>query len=160
MLSMQIVEREVYLAHFAPRQETHGAENKLAGDLKIVWETDADSCVFFDSDLRSMLFKADLEEAGKETPRFPKAAPLKWSDEMSGATVKVHQGLFGEIVLGDAKVNKFVIEAKPAGKLIVTMRLQVHPVGDQPGRLCELMKSKISLTIIPGEAPEMTKAKE
>ncbi len=154
MLQIAFEEKEVYLAHFQGRQEQHGAEMKLAGDMKIVYETDADTCAFFDSDLRALLFKADLEEAGKETPRFPKAAPIKWADEMSGATITLHQGLFGDMVFGDAKVNNFVIEAKPAGALKITMRVSVHPTGEQAGHLCELMKSKISLTIEPADTPE------
>lgn len=156
MLALEFSNQEVHLKHVHLRQELHGTENHLAVDLKIIVETNSEILANFAPDLRAALFKKDLENAGSETVRFPKASPIKWADGMTGATVTVHQGLLGAITLTDAKVNNFVLEAREGGAVALQLRVQAPCDGEPAGKLAELMKSKVEITLKPAELAEMS----
>lgn len=158
----------VRLAAFNTRRELHGEDPQPAADLKIDMKLGSDQLALFHPALRSMLYHYDSQVGGdlvdaahKDSDpnyaphvRFPKMGPLKWDDEIVGATVTVHYGVKSEIVLSGSNVAKFHMEPQNGGTVALSFLIQAHPDEKQAGKLYTMNGSDIELTIEPPESEQ------
>lgn len=141
------------------RHEKHGDENVFAADLELAADFSNDVLAEFAPALRSCLYErdddGDLDARGQDRPtklRFPKLVqPLKWDDEIVGATVTIDYG-FTPLTFELVQVNKFRIELKEGGTVTVQFRLQLRPTEEQVAKLLMRLDSEVAVTIEPPEA--------
>lgn len=77
--------------------------------------------------------------------------PLKFSDEIIGATVTVAYGI-GDIALEICNVNNFRVECKDGGTVRVTYRVQAKPTGEQLAKLSQVLGASVDVSIDPPAA--------
>ena len=78
--------------------------------------------------------------------------PLKWNDEMLGASVSVRvPGSKSEITLEACKVNNFFMEPRDGGTISLSFRVQCHPDQRAFGVCCTLVQQEVEVTIEAGE---------
>ena len=146
------------LNHVNGRHEKHGEEDVLACDLKFKADFDGDILAEFSPTLRSAMFAkkdgGDLADQGSDTPtalRFPNLVqPLKFTDEIVGATVDLDYGL-KTITFDTANVNEFKVKCNEGGTVSVTFRVQVRPSEAQLAKLFALLDTSVPVTITPPE---------
>jgi hypothetical protein len=139
VITFKLAEREVRLAHYNARKETHGDADIDAADLKFEVDMAMTEMEMFHPALQSALYdqtKADVAGAST-TLLFPRLKPLAWEDAVAGGRVVVHHGLngAGDMVLSNAVVDKFTITPREGGSVGLTFRVQFHPDEAQAGKL-------------------------
>lgn len=147
------------LQHINIRDEKHGEENVLAIDMKLTGDFDGDILAEFGPELRHALYKkadgGDLVDTASEVPtalRFPQLCqPLKFADEIIGASVTVAYGI-GDIALETCDINNFKIECHDGGTVRVTYRVQARPTGEQLAKLSQVLGTAVEVSIDPPEA--------
>lgn len=156
------VKQQVKLIKASTPMENHGKDFVLAVVLTVEAAISSQSLRQFDSVLCDSLYRAaeqeddtDLitEPSGPTVRRFPKMSAFDWEYEGAGYTLIVDYGLGGEsdIELVDAKVNSFTITPLEGGTVTVKFNVVVHPEALDVGRLCEMQKRNIDITLT---APE------
>jgi hypothetical protein len=154
--------QQVKLIKASTPMENHGKDFVLAVVLTIEAAIPSQRLRQFAPDLCDSLYRAaeqddetDLitEPAGPTVRRFPKMSAFDWEYEGSGYTLIVDYGLGGEsdIELIDAKVGNFTITPLEGGTVTVKFNVNVHPEALDVGRLCEMQKRSIDITLT---APE------
>ena len=146
------------LLHVNGRHEKHGDQDVLAVDMKFRGDFDGGILAEFAPELRHSLFKkesgGDLADQGSDTPtklRFPNLLqPLKFEDEIVGATVGLEYGL-QTITFDTANINEFKIECHEGGTVTVTFRVQARPSEEQLARVFALLDTSVPVTITPPE---------
>lgn len=153
------VKQQVKLIKASTPMENHGKDFKLAVVLTIEAAIASQSLRLFAPDLCDSLYReaekdeqGDLvtEPSGPTVRRFPKMSAFDWEYEGSGYKLIVDYGLGGElsdIALVDAKVNSFTITALEGGTVTVKFNVVVHPEALDVGRLCEMQKRNIDITL-------------
>jgi len=147
-----------FLAHCNGRHEKHGEDDVLACDLKFKGDFDGGILAEFHPTLRSLMYAkhegGDLADQGSDTPtqlRFSNLVqPLKFTDEIVGATVTLEYGL-KPLVFDTANVNEFKVECNEGGTVTVTFRVQVRPTEEQLAKLFALLDTSVPVTITPPE---------
>lgn len=140
-----------------PRAEHHGDEVKAMYDLKIAAFVEGFDIIPFHPELRSMLFKVndDPDLSDKEPLsklRFPLMGPVKWKYETVGYTARLIWGMDTLIEVEDCRLHKFVFTPKETGGIVlVEFMLSTHIKPIWVGKLCELIKQEVQLTL---RAPE------
>lgn len=158
------VKQQVKLIKASTPMENHGKEFKLAVVLTVEAAITSKSLRQFAPDLCDSLYReadeheaADLvtEPTGPTVRRFPKMSAFDWEYEGAGYEMVVDYGLGGEsdIELVDAKVNSFTITPLEGGTVTVKFNVVVHPEALDVGRLCEMQKRNIDITLT-APAPE------
>lgn len=158
MLRFTLKDQKVLLVHLNTRAENHGEEVQSAADLKLRVDLTNDRLDDFDPNLKSFLYyfdkerEADLADQANDAPhiRVPSLGlPLKWTAEMTGAMLTVHHGIGGrsDLVLKDTKVNAFQILPREGGTIEITLRVQCHPDEKQFGRLSQMLKKEVQVSI-------------
>jgi len=166
MLRLAFHQKTMTLVDVNPRREVNGAESEPAADIKLRVECDSGILAEFAPALRSFLFwkdeskdadgRNDLADQADDAPnlRFPElVVPIKWSAEMTGATLIVHNGIGGrsDIILRDAKVNAISLEPREGGTVTVVMRVQCHPDEKTFGHLAVRIQQEVDVTLEPRE---------
>ena len=170
-MQFELNEVTAKLLHLNARGEIHGEDNVPAGDLKIKVDLGNDCLAMFHPALKSMLYHFDqsadqdlVDEAQKQDPeykphlRFPNIPAIKPTDQCTGASVTIHQGVPGsgknkaDICLDLCNIDNFVIEPKQGGTCSITFRIQAHPDEKASGKLWALIGSNIMLSIAPPAA--------
>lgn len=156
------VKQQVKLIKASTPMENHGKDFVLAVVLTVEAAISSQSLRQFAPDLCDSLYReaeqddtTDLvtEPTGPTVRRFPKMSAFDWEYEGAGYTLVVDYGLGGEsdIELVDAKVNSFTITPLEGGTVNVKFNVVVHPEALDVGRLCEMQKRNIDITLT---APE------
>lgn len=157
------VKQQVKLIKASTPMENHGKDFVLAVVLTVEAAMTSQSLRQFAPDLCDSLYReaaanddsGDLvtEPTGPTVRRFPKMSAFEWEYEASGYQLIVDYGLGGEsdIELVDAKVNSFTITPLEGGTVTVKFNIVVHPEALDVGRLCEMQKRNIDITLT---APE------
>lgn len=146
------------LHHVNGRHEKHGEEDVLACDLKFKGDFDGDILAEFSPTLRSAMYAkkvgGDLADQGSDMPtalRFANLVqPLKFTDEIVGATVEIEYGL-KVITFDTANVNEFKVECNDGGTVTVAFRVQARPTEEQLAKLFALLDTSVPVTIAPPE---------
>jgi len=136
-----------------------------------------DILAFFDGSLRSFLFtknpaaaiatgrskqgELDGVDAVSDTPNLTslgsKIGSLHWSDESTGYTFVVDQGLGGKLSnleLADCKLSNWRILPKEGGTVIMRFDIESNDVSEKAfGRLAKLKSREIEVLLLP---PEVT----
>lgn len=139
------------------RTEKHGDDHVVAVDLSVRVMLSNDTLVLFSPTLKSSLYMKD------ESPQMeldsdphhltvlknPKMGAIKWDEAHEHARAVVHFGASGidDIVFGDAKVNKFVIQAKEGGSYELGYRIQSHPTEEEIARLTTVLDGEVEVTV-------------
>lgn len=166
----ELTQATAKLTSFNPRRELHGDDPQPAADLKIEFAMANDDLALFHPTLKSLLYHfdpqigGDLVDAAKKDEdasyaphlRFPKLGPLKWDNELFGATVTIHYGLKHGIVLQGCNVNSFVLEPQNGGTVTTSLRVQGHPGEKESGKLCTLIGGEITISVEPPKADEQS----
>lgn len=160
MLELELSEAKAFINNFNPRAEKHGEERVPAGDVSFTVTTDSDPLAHFAPDLKAFLFNANgpRDLADGEPLRFPRAAPIHWDDEMTGATLRIYCGIGKPLEFADATLNKFVIEGREGGAVLLHFRAQLHPDERQSGRLAGLIQQEVTIDLVPAELATMREA--
>ena len=165
-MKLALTDAAALFVHFNARAEIHGEETEAAGDIQFKFDLPNDRLADFHPDLKGVLYfkdpsraeTDDLANAGLDAPhlRFQKMVlPLRFSNEMVGATIKINKGTGKPLTIKDAKVNDFRITPKEGGTIELRVRVQTHPSESQSGALCGMIKHEVRVTIEPAaeEAP-------
>lgn len=158
------VKQQVKLVKASTPMENHGKDFVLAVVLTVEAAISSQSLRLFAPDLCDSLYReaeknddTDLitEPTGPTVRRFPKMSAFDWEYEGSGYALVVDYGIGGEsdIDLVDAKVNSFTITPLEGGTVNVKFNIVVHPEALDVGRLCEMQKRNIDITLT-GPEPE------
>jgi len=156
------VKQQVKLIKASTPMENHGKDFVLAVVLTVEAAITSTSLRQFDAALCDSLYReADQEDTtdlvteptGPTVRRFPKMSAFDWEYEGAGYNLVVDYGLGGDsdIELVDAKVNSFTITPLEGGTVNVKFNVVVHPEALDVGRLCEMQKRNIDITLT---APE------
>lgn len=159
-MKLTFQDSKAIVAHVNARAEQHGEEQEPAADIKLILNLPSERMNDFHPELKGMLYfkdtareGEDLADKGTDAPhfRFQKLAlPLKWTDEMVGATLKIHRS--GKpLTLKDVKVNNFSIKPMEGGTLELTLRVQAHPNEEQFGKLSTMIKNEVRISLEPAE---------
>jgi hypothetical protein len=166
----ELTEQASKVVNVNPRPELHGEDPKPAADLHFEAKLSNDCLAMFAPSLRSSLYMKDdaqpdlvsqADPSHRTKLQFPKlGAPLKWKDEIAGATVTVHYGATerSNIVLANCTVGKFELEPEEGGTVVVGFRVQCHPTEEQAGKLCMMVGLMMPVTVTPPAAAEELKA--
>jgi hypothetical protein len=152
---LELINQKAKFANFNVRAEIHGEDHIPAGDLKFEMDLDNSELAQFDPNLKGCFYVADevqgqlVEDA--RSLLFPFLAPLKWTEEATGFTVRVKYGI-SEIILLDCRVNNCTLDLREGGTVSVTCRVQCSPSEAQCGKLCALIATDIELSMEPGES--------
>lgn len=161
----EIVEKQqVKLIKASTPMENHGKDFKLAVVLTVEALISSSSLKQFAPDLCDSLYReaeqnddTDLvtPPSGPTVRRFPKMSAFEWEYEGAGYDLVVDYGMGGDsdIELVDAKVNSFTITPLEGGTVTVKFNVVVHPEALDVGRLCEMQKRNIDITLT-GPEPE------
>lgn len=144
------------LSNLNTRAEQSGPDKLPAADLKFSINVPSESLASFAPELRSLLYckngnGGDLANQSHDAPnlRFPRLGPLAWGGDIIGAELTVHHGLGGksDLVLGEAKVNRFVIEPQEGGTVLVHFRVQAHPDEKAVGKLYGMIQRDVEISL-------------
>jgi len=157
------VKQQVKLVKASTPMENHGKDFVLAVVLTVEAAITSSSLRQFAPDLCDSLYRlpeqddtSDLiTEPGLTVRRFPKMSAFDWEYEGAGYALIVDYGLGGDsdIELVDARVNSFTITPLEGGTVNVKFNIVVHPEALDVGRLCEMQKRNIDITLT-GPEPE------
>lgn len=150
-MNFALTERLVLLSHCNFRKERHGEDDVDAADLKFEVDLPMADLQMFHGALQGVLYDQEKPDvAGAFTVlRFPKLEPIRWSDSVEGGEVVVHYGM-SHMTLANARVDKFLLEARDGGTVALTFRVQFHPSEDQAGKLAtSLLGTQVPITIRP-----------
>jgi hypothetical protein len=159
-----LLQKEVRLDHVNPRMEKHGDEHVPACDLKFAFRASNDVLSEFDPGLKAALYgrpdEPDLVDEPGYMPRlrFPLMGRVKWAKEFAGYTLTYHAGVDerSDIVLELVELDRFGFTCMDGGTVEVSFRARCNPDASVIGRLCGVMQSEISCTLMPPPGGEVT----
>ncbi|MEO1082425.1 MAG: hypothetical protein AAFY29_22915 [Pseudomonadota bacterium] len=160
----QLENTQALVRSINPRVEMHGDETELACDIGLEFALSNKKLQLLDESLLSCLYRAEPTEnsdsqetldMGEEMLphlRFPLLIKFPWDYEGAGYTFElVDDGLFGDhsVKIGGCKVKKFEVEPEEGGTIKLRLQVQAHPSNDVIGELCEYIKQKVKVSLIP-----------
>lgn len=159
----ELPKQQVKLVKASTPVENHGNDYKLACVLSIEATINNQQLKAFAPALCDSLYRMPAEgestdlAADQDSPsvlRFPKMSPFSWDHTLVGYTVTVDYGLGDKsnMVLNDAKIDKFTITPMEGGSVVIGFNIAVHPSDLEVGRLCAKQKQNIEITIAPPPA--------
>lgn len=154
----EIEKQQVKLVKVSTPMENHGKEFKLACVLTIEALVANSHLAQFEPGLRESLYRIATEADGADLAtdpdipsvlRFPKMSAFDWDTTGIGYTATIDYGLGGEsdIELVDAKLDAFQLTPMAGGTVLVKLNVTVHPDALNAGRLCEMQKQNIDITL-------------
>ena len=165
-MKLSFKKQKMMLAHLNVRSEVHGEDREPAGDIKLEGDVSNEELLHFHPALKSLLYyhdegrprdlvgQAEGVEAGYAPDlRMPNLVPpLKFSDEMMGASVSIRvPGEKLAVELAPVKVNAFAIEPREGGTISLSMRIQANPSDKEFGRLAVLVQTEVEVDLTPGD---------
>lgn len=160
--------QECKLTHVNIRSENHGEELATAVDLKLETMFTNDFLAHFAPTLKHSLYYVNPDKGGDlvdqshaedahyaPSLRYPKLGPLKWDEELTGATFTVHTGAVSgkDMELELSNVNEFTLEPIEGGMVRLTFRVQTHPCERDIGRLASFIKQTVEVSVTPPGEP-------
>jgi len=151
---------QVRIANVNPRAEKHGAENKLATDIKIEFTASNEVLNEFSKDLRAALYRKpgkgeqqDLIDGPNALTavKFPLLGAVSWDDEFTGYELEISSGLglVEPLIMVDITLKKFRFEPLEGGSVAISFNAICHPDADECGQLCSLIQEDAVLTLTP-----------
>src|SRR3990167_5805649 len=161
-MKLELNDVSALFIHFNGRAEIHGDETEPAGDIRLKVDLPNDRLADFHQELKGALYHKDplressddLVDKASDAPhlRFQKMVqPIRFSEEMIGATVKINKGAGRPFSLKDAKVNDFQVTCREGGTIELRFRIQCHPDETQAGKLYAMIKHEVRITIEPAD---------
>lgn len=153
-------ERELTkITHINVGQEKHGDQDVNAMDIDMRWTTNNQALAMFSPILKSSLFMREDTPQRDINPdpdhmtvvRHPQMAPIKWDEKYENARVVVHIGASGkaDVVFGDAKVRKFVIEPKQGGTVVFSYQIRCYPTNGDIEKIAGKLNQEVYVTLDP-----------
>lgn len=118
-----------------PRKEHHGEQLVLAIDVKLEANCQRPILDQFDAGLDAFLF-------GEHGPRFPEIGAVSWNREYERATVKINKH-----TINDATIAKVALLPEVGDSVKVSFVATFYPATDMVGKLAELIKEDVSVTV-------------
>lgn len=157
------------------RNERHGEELKLAGDVSVTVVARAEALNAFDAQLIAFLFRgrrdgdeavqSDIEgEANPEVSRrLPQLDPLTWNEKFPGFRLSIVKGmgLVGPIVLAQRELSKFVFEPVDGGLVKITFRASgTYDSTAISGELDGLQQREVEISLEPPSADQVAEVQQ
>lgn len=152
--------QKMLLANVNARSERQGAELEPACDLKLEADLSNEILSEFHPALKSLLYfydesiEHDLADKGTAAPdlRLPNlVTPLKWEEQILGASISIMAPGKATIQLSPVKVNNFSIEPRQGGTISLSFRVQAHPDEAAMGKLGCLVQHEVEVTLAEAE---------
>lgn len=141
-----------------PRAEINGTDHVMAADLKLEIKVSNDLLSEFDPSLKSSLYKKDDVHHGElftsaghlPSLKFPLMGPVNWVKDFFCYEMVIHYGVSGaqDIRLIDCHVDNFRFDCQDGGMVVVRFRVITHPLPNELGRLCEMIKQEVEISLI------------
>lgn len=158
------------LVAFNPRTELHGDDHVPAADLIFTVEASNTILREFSPLLLPCLYQRDdapsdmfPDPEGLTVYRFTAIEAFAWkTPKPTPSKVVIAFGVSGvnDITLADALVDKYRIEPRNGGTVLVRFRVQAKPTEAEMGRLCACISSVVNLSMIPIQTAQADKAKD
>lgn len=159
-MQLNLSKHTANLANYNPHVERHGEDAVPAASLRIEITGHSSLLDAFDPSYRQFLFRkpdlagelqALLEGDDLTALAKPNLKPLVLDEEFPGYTLRISVGLEAseDIVLADAKLSNFVLEAINGGSVTISFTANTHPDEEQAGVLYTLQQQDIELTLEP-----------
>lgn len=156
------------LIHINVRTEKHGDQDVTAIDMNFRYTASNQTLAMFSPTLKSALFQKEdtPQQQINDDPdhltvvKNPKMGAIKWDEPYDEARVVIHIGASGteDVVLGDCKVNKWLIEVKQGGTVVYEYRVQAVPTDKDIAKIASLLNQEVYVTLDP-EGGESEKEK-
>lgn len=130
-----------------PRKENHGENLALAVDVKLEANCTREILAQFDVGLDAFLF-------GEHGPRFPEIGAVSWDREYEHASVKINKH-----AVKDATIHKVTLLPEVGDCVKVGFVATFYPATDMVGKLAELIKEDVSITVEQTQADIVDQAK-
>jgi len=154
----ELQKHEAMIIDFNPRREKIGDADVFAGDLKVQARMTLDDLAMFSPTLKAMIYDSSAPDVAGActTLRYPLMGEIEWNNEMIGPDVSVSYGIDEELVLDEARVDRFRLAPLDGGVVIVSFRIRFHPTPRQAGLFAtSLLREKVSLSVAPKILAEM-----
>lgn len=159
--------QQVKLIKVSTPMENHGKEYQLACVLTVDALLPSKALNQFSPGLCDALYRIANDEDGadlatdRDAPsvrRHPKMSPFDIDWTGTGYSALVDYGLGGDsdIKLIDAKLDSFTLSPLEGGSVSARFNIVVHPTTLDVGRLCEMQKQNIDLTLTSPEPTTLT----
>jgi hypothetical protein len=160
-------EQVAKLTKFTPFTEMHGDVPVQGSTVTLLFNIDAKALVGFHEELRGLLYQKlgarskNLADAGADLPdlRMERLAyPLKWRQRYEESKLTLHIGDVPEhlLTLSGKVVKPFEITPLQGGSVIVTMKFNCHPQGEEVTDLYDLQRNECRITFEPGKEVQDT----
>ena len=110
------------------------------------------------SSLKSSIYKKDDVHQGElftsdghlPSLKFPLMGPVNWAKDFFCYEMVIHYGVSGaqDIRLIDCQVDNFRFDCRDGGMVVVRFRVITHPLPNELGRLCEMIKQEVEISLI------------
>lgn len=157
------------LVSFNPRAELHGDDHVPAADLIFTVEASNMLLREFHASLLAALYQKDEapsdmfpEPDALTVYRFPAIEAFQWkTTKATPSRVLIAFGVSGalDITLADAQVDKYRIEPRNGGTVLVRFRVQAKPSEAEMGRLCACIGGTVNLSVAPIQPKQEDEAK-
>jgi hypothetical protein len=164
----RLTEQPAKLKNHNARNERHGEELKLAGDINLQVVCRATALDAFDMGFRPLLYRQRKDgdepvqttvEGNKEDAelarRLPQLEPLSWNEKFPGFTLTIVKGmgLAKPIVLPMRELSGFVFEAMDGGMVKITFRASgTYDTTAISGELDGLQQRDVEISLEPPAA--------
>jgi len=147
----------VRVKHINNRIEKHSDDKVLGVDLRLVVRLSNNELAQFSPTLKASFYHKDDSVQGdvvtdaNHLPNLknPQIGPIKWEGDWEHRRLAIHHGTRAQddIVLGDAKVSKVVLDLQEGGTVFVTFRVQCHPDEKQAAKLLTLLDQEVHMSL-------------
>lgn len=152
----------VTLSHLNLRAEMRGDVDVTMVDLKLTFEAGNLLLDELGPHLRTSLYHGDghadlLGVDPDRTPhlRFPLLGPLRWNANYWGnLTMHLDSRKKDDVVFGDVKLNKLVVDPKEGGTVAIAMHAQFEPTEEQIAKLAMLLHHEIRMSMVALEVEQ------
>lgn len=152
------------ITHINVGQEKHGDQDVNAMDIDFRWVTNNHALAMLSPTLKSSLFEKPDTPQQEVNPdpdhltvvKNPQMGPIKWDLKYENARVVVHIGASGkgDVVFGDAKARKFVVEPKQGGTVIFSYQVRCYPRDGDIEKIAGKLNQEVFVTLDPDGGEE------
>lgn len=154
---LSFTKQKAFLSNVNLRGEKHGPDTKPAVDLAIDIESPNTLLEVLEPGMLGAFYVVDatqpqLIEAHPTSLRLKTIVPMvAWKKEYPGYSCAIGHGIDDDsaLIFDDVTLGKFVVEMKDGGTVVLSCRVQVHPVDGQIDALALKIQQQIELTLTP-----------
>ena len=166
---IEIIKTQALVRDVNLRAEIHGDETVVATDISLEFSVSNQKLKLLDPGLLASLYKLgpnadsssqeslDIEEGHLPHLRYPHLTKFPWAYEGEGYEFQlINDSLHGDQVISipDCKLKRITVELQDGGTIKLRCQVQGHPSTDVIGELCDYIKAKVPVSLIPPKVDE------